>query len=57
TDGQVLVWHDLLALQKEMTPKFIKIYCETGQQITEAVQAYHQEVVSGVFPGQEHSFE
>jgi 3-methyl-2-oxobutanoate hydroxymethyltransferase len=57
TDGQVLVWHDLLALQKDITPKFIKIYCETGLQITQALQAYHQDVVSGVFPGQEHSFE
>jgi 3-methyl-2-oxobutanoate hydroxymethyltransferase len=57
TDGQVLVWHDLLGLQKDLNPKFVKIYSETGHQMTDALQAFHEEVVKGVFPAQEHSFE
>ncbi len=56
TDGQVLVWHDLLGLQNEMQPKFVKRYANAGDMLTESLQAYHQEVIRGQFPLDEHSY-
>ena len=57
TDGQILVWHDLLGLYPGKPAKFVKNYL-AGQ--TEGVQGaiarYVTEVKQGVFPGPEHSY-
>ncbi len=55
-DGQVLVLHDLLGLFDRFTPKFVKKYANLKDQALKAVQNYKQEVESGSFPSQEHSF-
>ena len=55
-DGQVLVTNDLLGLFEKFTPKFVKQYIKLFPMIKEAVEAYRQEVETGKFPGQEHSF-
>lgn len=56
TDGQVLVWHDLLALQSQFLPKFVKQYQAVGDLVIQALNDYHQEVEAGIFPTAEHSF-
>lgn len=55
-DGQVLVLHDLLGLFDRFTPKFVKKYANLKDQALTAVKEYKQEVESGSFPSQEHSF-
>ncbi len=56
TDGQVLVWHDLLGIQTEFKPKFLKQFgnCKTGIKI--AIQDYVREVNEGLFPSAEHCY-
>jgi 3-methyl-2-oxobutanoate hydroxymethyltransferase len=56
TDGQVLVYHDVLGIYDRMSPKFVKQYTNLGKLAVEALCQYHQEVKSGVFPDKEHSF-
>jgi 3-methyl-2-oxobutanoate hydroxymethyltransferase len=55
-DGQVLVLHDLLGLFDRFTPKFVKKYANLKDLALKAVTAYKQEVESGKFPSEEHSF-
>jgi len=55
-DGQVLVIHDILGLCEKYTPKFVKRYAELAPVITDAVAGYVEEVRSGAFPTEEHSF-
>lgn len=56
-DGQVLVLHDMLGLNEQFAPKFLKRYAELGQAVRDAVRAYAGEVRDGKYPGKEHSFE
>ena len=56
-DGQVLVFHDLLGLFEDLTPRFVKRYAELGQEATAAVNRYVAEVRGGEFPGPEHAFD
>jgi 3-methyl-2-oxobutanoate hydroxymethyltransferase len=56
-DGQVLVLHDMLGLNEQFTPKFLKHYGKLGQTVRESVRAYASEVREGKYPGKEHSFE
>jgi 3-methyl-2-oxobutanoate hydroxymethyltransferase len=55
-DGQVLVVHDVLGLFEKLKPKFAKRYLELAGDIVKAVTSYKNDVVSGKFPSQEHSF-
>lgn len=55
-DGQVLVVHDMLGLYEKIKPKFAKRYLELSSSIIQAVESYRNDVVSGKFPGTEHSF-
>ncbi|WP_454782736.1 3-methyl-2-oxobutanoate hydroxymethyltransferase [Legionella sp. WA2022007384] len=56
TDGQVLVWHDMLGLQTEFNPKFVKRYLQGKEIILAALNAYAQQVQQVSFPTAEHSF-
>jgi 3-methyl-2-oxobutanoate hydroxymethyltransferase len=56
-DGQVLVLHDMLGLNEQFAPKFLKHYAELGEAVREAVRGYAAEVRDGKYPGKEHSFE
>jgi len=56
-DGQVLVFHDMLGLFSRFQPKFVKQYANVGQQISNALEAFREEVVVGVFPAEEHTYE
>jgi len=55
-DGQVLVIHDILGLCEKYSPKFVKRYADLAPVITGAVTSYVEEVRSGAFPTEEHSF-
>ncbi|MDI9818907.1 MULTISPECIES: 3-methyl-2-oxobutanoate hydroxymethyltransferase [unclassified Legionella] len=56
TDGQVLVWHDLLGLQTEFKPRFLKQYAESKSIILAAINTYVQQVQQAQFPAAEHAF-
>jgi len=55
-DGQVLVFHDVLGIFQEFKPKFVKRYANLRDEIVKAVSRYAEEVRSGVFPDEEHSY-
>lgn len=55
-DGQVLVCYDLLGLELELRPRFVRRFAELGQATTAAVRDYVQDVRAGVFPSEEHCF-
>lgn len=56
-DGQVLVTYDLLGLFSRFTPRFVKKYADFHGEMVRALSAYKDEVESGVFPAEEHTFE
>lgn len=55
-DGQVLVMQDMLAMNTDFTPKFVKPFADIGQQMSEAFKAYDSEVKANTFPDAAHSF-
>lgn len=55
-DGQVLVFHDLIGLNMNFTPKFLKRYAELGTEAVSAVSNFSADVMSGKFPGEENVF-
>jgi len=55
-DGQVLVFHDMLRLFLDFTPKFAKVYADVGAATQEALKCYCQEVRDGRFPAEEHCY-
>lgn len=56
TDGQVLVLHDLLGLNTEFKPKFVKSFADGAALVVRAVEDYGNAVRTGEFPGADHSF-
>jgi 3-methyl-2-oxobutanoate hydroxymethyltransferase len=56
TDGQVLVWHDMLGMYAGRTPRFVKRYAEIATQIGDAVAEYAEDVRSGAFPEEKHTY-
>lgn len=57
TDGQVLVWHDLLGLTPGPHPRFVKGYDDLRSRIATAVDTFTTDVVSGAFPAPEHTYD
>jgi len=57
TDGQVLVFHDLLGLTGRTPPKFVRQYAQLGDVITEAVGRYAFDVRNGLFPDASEAYE
>src|SRR5919205_1220333 len=55
-DGQVLVIYDLLGMNPDFSPKFVKKYANLAEVIGEAATRYRDEVKHGAFPGPEHAF-
>ncbi len=55
-DGQILVLHDLLGLNQDFVPKFVKQYAQLADSLKDAVSEYIQDVRSETFPGQEHTY-
>lgn len=55
-DGQVQVFHDILALFDDFIPKHTKRYANVNELILAAIEKYRSEVQEGDFPTEEHSF-
>ncbi|MBU43064.1 MAG: 3-methyl-2-oxobutanoate hydroxymethyltransferase [Spirochaetaceae bacterium] len=56
TSGQVLVYHDLLGLDPDFSPRHTKKYADLSGTIIQAFNQYDAEVKDGSFPGVENSF-
>ena len=56
TDGQVLVYHDMLGMFDKFVPKFVKVYKNIGGEITEGIKEYISDVKSTAFPAAEHTY-
>lgn len=56
TDGQVLVFHDLLGYGNHRVPKFVQQFSDVGTPVHDGLVAYAQAVRSGAFPAEAHSF-
>jgi 3-methyl-2-oxobutanoate hydroxymethyltransferase len=56
TDGQVMVFHDLLGLGAGKLPKFVRQYAEVGRIATEAIAAFADDVRSGNFPSDAETY-
>jgi 3-methyl-2-oxobutanoate hydroxymethyltransferase len=56
TDGQVLVWHDLLGLYEGRVARFVKRYAEIGAEIRTALEAYAEDVRERRFPEEQHTY-
>jgi 3-methyl-2-oxobutanoate hydroxymethyltransferase len=56
TDGQVLVFHDLLGIHQGRIPKFVKRYAEIGEGMIAGVRAYAADVRARRFPDPEHAY-
>ena len=55
-DGQVLVYADMLGMYSDFVPKFVKQYAKVGDIMKDAIRGYIDEVGSGEFPREEHTF-
>lgn len=49
-DGQVLVMHDMLGINKGFSPRFLRRYADLYETITQAVQSYIRDVKTSDFP-------
>lgn len=56
TDGQVLVWQDLLGLNTEFKPKFVRKFTDGAGVFIDALNQYDKAVKSKAFPNQDESF-
>ncbi|TPV92702.1 MAG: 3-methyl-2-oxobutanoate hydroxymethyltransferase [Myxococcales bacterium FL481] len=56
-DGQVLVMQDLLGLDDQFQPRFVKRYAQLAQTVREAVGSYAAEVRTRQFPAEQHAFD
>lgn len=55
-DGQVLVLHDMLGLNKEFNPRFLRRYADLNSVMTEAVQHYIKDVKNKDFPNKDEQY-
>ena len=55
-DGQVLVMHDMLGINKGFSPRFLRRYADLSTTITEAVQAYVKDVKTQDFPNEKEQY-
>lgn len=55
-DGQVLVTHDMLGLNKDFSPRFLRRYTDMHQQMTDAVSHYIKDVKQGDFPDESERY-
>ena len=55
-DGQVLVMHDMLGLNKGFSPKFLRRYADLHTAMTDALQSYISDVKTQDFPNQNEQY-
>jgi 3-methyl-2-oxobutanoate hydroxymethyltransferase len=57
TNGQVLVWHDMLGIQNEFKPTFLRQFAQLGDSTVTALNDYAKAVVEGEYPALVHCYE
>ncbi|MFA9556178.1 3-methyl-2-oxobutanoate hydroxymethyltransferase [Evansella sp. AB-rgal1] len=57
TDGQVLVFHDVIGYTQGYVPKFVKKYANVSDVIRESIRSFQEDVKKGDFPEEKHSFQ
>ncbi len=55
-DGQVLVTHDMLGINQEFSPRFLRLYAHLHAAMKGAFEKYITDVKSGSFPSEEESY-
>ena len=55
-DGQILVTPDMLGLNTDFHPRFVRIYSSLAKEINKAVKAYIKDVKKGLFPSDKESY-
>ncbi|MDN5308567.1 MAG: 3-methyl-2-oxobutanoate hydroxymethyltransferase [Eubacteriaceae bacterium] len=55
-DGQVLVIHDMMGINKDFSPKFLRRYADLYSVMTEATRNYIKDVKENSFPNQSESY-
>jgi 3-methyl-2-oxobutanoate hydroxymethyltransferase len=56
TDGQVLVWSDMLGFFEDFKPKFVKQYLNGASLVKDAIDSYVDEVKNRKFPSDEYKY-
>jgi 3-methyl-2-oxobutanoate hydroxymethyltransferase len=56
TDGQVLVYHDVLGIEDRMAPKFVRRYADLGEAAVEGLKTYADDVRGRRFPSDAESY-
>jgi 3-methyl-2-oxobutanoate hydroxymethyltransferase len=56
-DGQVLVAHDMLGINKDFSPRFVRRYADLHHVMTQAVQQYISDIKSGDFPSTSEQYD
>jgi len=56
TDGQVLVFHDLLGIREGLGARFVKRYASLQDEMAAGVSAYADDVRTGRYPGPQHGY-
>jgi 3-methyl-2-oxobutanoate hydroxymethyltransferase len=56
TDGQVLVFHDLLGIRDGLGPRFVKRYANLQQEMNDGITAFAEDVRTRRYPGPEHAY-
>ncbi len=57
TDGQVLVLQDLLGLNTDFKPKFVRRFLDGASLVVGALNDYHREITAGTFPDETERYE
>ena len=55
-DGQVLVIHDMLGMNTEFSPRFLRRYMDLHTEMTKALQQYATDIKSGDFPNENEQY-
>ena len=55
-DGQILVSHDMLGMNKDFSPRFLRRYLDLDTLISNAVKEYSKDIKSGDFPNKEEQY-
>ena len=55
-DGQVLVMHDMLGINQDFSPRFLRRYADLNTVITDAVQAYIGDIKTHDFPNEKEQY-
>ena len=55
-DGQVLVLHDMLGINNEFSPRFLRKYLNLFDMIKEAIKKYIADVKSNDFPNEKEQY-